>query len=102
VNPRPLTQRPFWLSFLITTTWINMSEVFRYFVLVKPTMQTELAMVPNVAPMNLLVFASWGVWDTVLTFMLMWMVWLCATRFHDTKKVVLIAGTAMWLSFFAL
>ena len=38
---------------LAVSIWINVSEIFRYFVFVMP-------MVPDVAPVNLSVFLIWG------------------------------------------
>jgi hypothetical protein len=95
--------RTFWMTFFITTIWINASEVFRYFVIVMPGVRAELAVVPDVAPMNLFpVFAIWGAWDTLLTLMLMWMLWLCQHHFVNKLQLALVAGTAMWASFFVL
>ena len=41
---------------VITSLWVNVSEVFRCFVLVRPEMQGYLSGVPNVADMNLTIF----------------------------------------------
>jgi hypothetical protein len=95
--------RTFWMAFFITTAWINASEVFRYVVIVMPSIRAELAGVPDVAPMNLFpVFTIWGAWDTLLTLTLMWMTWLCQRHFANKLQLVLVAGTAMWASFFVL
>lgn len=94
--------RTIWITFLITTLWINISETFRYFAFVMPVMREDLAMIPNIAPMNIIVFSIWGAWDTLLTFMVMWIVWLCMRQPGSKKRVALIAGTTLWVSFFVL
>jgi hypothetical protein len=94
--------RTIWITFLITTLWINVSETFRYFAFVMPIMREDLAMIPNVAPMNLIVFSIWGAWGTLLTLMVMWIVWLCIRQLSSKKRVALIAGTTMWACFFVL
>jgi len=45
---------------IIVSLWVNASEVFRYFVLVRPEMHEYLSVVPNVADMNLGIFIIWG------------------------------------------
>jgi hypothetical protein len=97
-----MKQHTLWKTFIAATLWINLSEVARYFLVVKPMIQAELSMVPNVAAMDVPIFLIWGIWDTLLTCLLMWMVWLCAPHFKSQSKLILIAGTSMWLSFFAL
>ena len=94
--------RTIWITFLITTLWINVSETFRYFAFVMPIMREDLAMIPNVAPMNLVVFSIWGAWGTLLTFMVMWITRLCMRQPDSKKRVAFIAGTTMWSCFFAL
>jgi hypothetical protein len=97
-----LKSRTLWFTFLITTVWINFSEVLRYFLVVRPAIQVDLAMVPNVVPMDLGIFLIWGVWDTILTCMLMWFVWLCSRQFQSKLTAVALAGSSMWISFFLL
>ncbi len=87
---------------LIVSIWINFSEVFRYFVLVKPMMQKYLSMVPGVVPMNWPVFALWGVWDTILTALVVFVYWLVAQRFGNDRKSVVLAGTTSWAFIFVL
>jgi hypothetical protein len=97
-----LKSRAIWATFLITTAWINLSEVLRYFLVVRPAMQKDLAMVPNVVPMDTGIFLIWGIWDTILTCMLMWFVWLCSRQFQSSLTTVVLAGVSMWISFFLL
>ncbi|HUC16128.1 MAG TPA: hypothetical protein VMA37_00380 [Acetobacteraceae bacterium] len=73
--------RAFVLTCVIVSIWVNASEIFRYFVFVLPMTRRTLAMVSNVAPMNLPVFLVWGVWDTVLVVMSVLFTWLYAQAF---------------------
>jgi hypothetical protein len=87
---------------LLTSIWINISEVFRYFVIVMPTMRKDLAVVPNVAPMDWWVFSIWGVWDTILTASIVFITWLCLKTYGQSTKTIFIAGTTTWAMFFLL
>jgi hypothetical protein len=87
---------------LLTSIWINASEVFRYFVIVMPAMRKALSVVPNVAPMNWQVFTIWGIWDAVLTIVTVFVTWLCANVFGKTTTTIMIAGTTCWATFFLL
>lgn len=94
--------RPFVLTFIIVSLWINASEILRYFVFVMPMTRQTLAMVPDVAPMNPSVFLVWGLWDTLLVVMSMTLTWLYAQAFRASVRSAVIAGTLAWLFFFVL
>ena len=87
---------------LLTSIWVNASEVFRYFVLVRPEMHEYLSTVPNVANMNFAIFAIWGLWDTLLTALYVFLFWLCANVFGNNVKSILISGVMSWCFFFLL
>lgn len=87
---------------IITSLWVNASEVFRYFVLVRPEMHEYLSVVPNVADMNWGIFAIWGLWDTLLTALYVFLFWLCAQTFGNNLKSILISGFMSWCFFFLL
>ncbi len=87
---------------IITSLWVNASEVFRYFVLVRPEMHEYLSVVPNVADMSWGIFAIWGLWDTLLTALYVFLFWLCAQTFGNNLKAVLISGFMSWCFFFLL
>ena len=86
----------------LTSIWVNASEVFRYFVLVRPEMHEYLSTVPNVADMNFAIFAIWGLWDTLLTALYVFLFWLCANVFGNNVKSILISGVMSWCFFFLL
>ena len=87
-------------TFLIVSMWIHAAENFRYLLFVRPMLQDSLAMVPNVAPMTLPYFVSWGVWDTMLAAMTTLWVWLYAQVFGRSVRSAVIAGTLSWLGSF--
>ena len=86
----------------IVSLWVNASEVFRYFVLVRPEMHQYLSTVPNVADMNWGIFLIWGLWDTLLTALYVFLFWLCAQVFGNNIKSILISGFISWCFFFLL
>lgn len=87
---------------LITSIWINASEVFRYFVIVMPAVRKNLPTVANVAPMDWWVFSIWGVWDTILTISIVFISWLCSVIYGNTLRAIFIAGTTCWATLFVL
>lgn len=87
---------------LITSIWVNISEVFRYFVIVMPAMRKDLSVIPNVAPMDWGVFSIWGVWDTILTAGIVFIAWLCIRVYGKSTRTIIIAGTTSWALFFLL
>jgi hypothetical protein len=94
--------RHFVVVVLLTSVWVHVSEVFRYFVIVMPYVRQFLSDVTGVAPMSWGVFAIWGMWDTLLTCMVVLIFWLYAQRFGNTPRSVLASGTLCWLFFFVL
>ena len=87
---------------LLVSIWVNVSEIFRYFIIVMPEVRKFLSAVPDVAPMNLAVFSIWGLWDTLLTALIVFMFWLVSQRFGHNLRSVIIAGTTSWVFFFVL
>lgn len=94
--------RGFWLALLSNFVFMNLSEVFRYFVFVMPMMREAFPQVANIAPMNLLVFASWGIWDTVLIAATTGIIWLFMDRFGNSVKNAILSGTLVWATVFVL
>ena len=94
--------RAFLFALLVNTVWINASEVFRYFVFVMPMMREALPEVGNVAPMDFVVFASWGVWDTILVIVATSSIWVMYDRFGSELRIALLAATGLWLGIFAI
>ncbi|WP_271783171.1 hypothetical protein [Aquimarina algiphila] len=87
---------------LITSIWINASEVFRYFVLVMSRIKSFFENKAGIAEMDVGIFSIWGLWDTLLTAVLVFTFWLYTQTFENTLKSVLIAGTIVWLAVFVI
>ena len=101
-NAPPIPIRAFALTALINAVWINASEVFRYFAFVMPMMREAFPQVQDVAPMNLIIFVRWGVWDTILLLAVTGFVWIYLERFGASLRNALIAGTLVWASIFGI
>jgi hypothetical protein len=89
-------------ALLLAYAWLNLSEVFRYFLFVMPTMRATLPQIADVAPMNIPVFLIWGAWDTVLFCCVSFFIWLYFERFGGGARSVLAAGTLAWTTVFCL
>lgn len=87
---------------LVTSLWVHASEVFRYFILVRPRAKAYWNDLAQIADMNATIFLIWGVWDTLLTAMIAFMYWLYIQVFPNNSQAVLVAGTISWLFFFVL
>ncbi len=87
-------------AFFIASLWIHASEHFRYMLFVRPMLQNSLGMVPGVAPMNLPVFFSWGVWNTMLAAMTTLYFWFYSQVFGASLRSAVISGTLSWLCSF--
>lgn len=97
-----MTLKKFIQIALLTSIWVNASEVFRYFIIVMPEMKSFLSMVPKVASMNLSIFAIWGVWDTILTMLVVFVYYLYSEKYGRNTASILRAGTISWAFFFLL
>jgi len=87
---------------LITSIWVNISEVFRYFVFVMPRAKSFWNDLESVADMNFLIFGIWGFWDTILTAMTVFLYWLYTQRFGNNISSVLASAVLAWVFFFVL
>jgi len=87
---------------LITSVWVHGSEVFRYFVLVIPRVKAHWNNLETVADMNWTIFGIWGLWDTLLTAMVVFLFWLYSRVFGNSFRSVMVSGTLAWLFFFVL
>ena len=94
--------REFIVITLITSVWVNASEIFRYFIIVRPEMHQFLSMVPNVADMNLSIFMIWGICDSLLSALYVFLFWLIANVFGNNTKSILLSGFMAWCFFFLL
>jgi hypothetical protein len=84
---------PMRTALIASFLWLNLSEVFRYFVFVMPMTRATMAQVTDPAPMNVPVFLVWGAWDTLLFVCASLVIWLIFERFGGGLANVLRAGT---------
>ncbi len=94
--------KSFVIIVLITSIWINASEVFRYFILVMPKVKAYWGNLESVADMNWTIFGIWGIWDTLLTAMIVFLFWLYTQRFGNNIRSILISAVLAWVFFFVL
>lgn len=99
----PVSQtRTFLIAVLFSGLWINISEVARYFLFVRPLMQDGFPMLPDVAPISVSIFASWMVWDMILVFVHAVIVWCALDRFGTNLRIAVLAGGFVWLTIFVI
>lgn len=90
-----------WIT-LITSLWINASEVFRYFILVMPRVKSFFEGRSGIAEMDWFIFGIWGIWDTLLTSVLVFMYWILSRQFGRSIQSVLISSTFIWAAVFVI
>ena len=88
---------------LITSIWVHVSQLVRFFAYAKSALQNFLSSVPNVAPMDELgVLIVWGFWDMLLTAVYVFLFWLCAQVFGNNGRSILLSGFISWIAVFVL
>jgi hypothetical protein len=86
----------------INLVWINASEIFRYFVFVRDLMRDAFPQIPDIVPMNIPVFLSWGVWDTLVLLAISGFTWMFLDRFGGGVRNAVVAGSLVWLAIFGV
>ena len=102
MSQRLFNTKHFIIITLLTSIWINISEVFRYFVLVMPRVKAYWNNLETVADMNWTIFGIWGIWDTILSAMVVFFFWLYSKVFGNNIRSVFISATLSWIFFFVL
>jgi len=97
-----LNKRQFLMITLITSIWIHISEVFRYFVLIRPRVKSYFEDSTHIADMNLSIFAIWGAWDILLTAVLVFICWLFVQVFDHKLSSIVSSGTLVWIASFLI
>ena len=95
-------KRGFLKAILANLIWINVSEVFRYFIFVMDMMREALPQLDNVAPMNVGIFMVWGLWDTIIVLGITGFSWLFFERFGYGVFTAIVAGTLFWMCVFVV
>jgi hypothetical protein len=97
-----LSIKNFVIISLLVSLWVNASEIFRYFVIVRAEMQSTLSMVPNVASMGLTIFSIWGIWDTLLTMLTVFLYYLFSEKYGRNFSSVIKSATVSWAFVFVI
>lgn len=95
-------QKNFQKILLFNFIWINLSEIFRYFLFIMPMMRETFPQIDNIADMNIFIFLVWGVWDMILVFSVCLFTKLYLTYFGYNLKNTLWVGTILWLTIFVI
>lgn len=82
--------------------WVNASEIFRYFAFIQRMMRDAFPQLPDIAPMNIPIFLSWGVWDTLVVMAVSGFSWLYLERFGGGVRNALVAGSLVWIVVFGV
>jgi len=83
---------------LITSIWVNISEVLRAVILILPRMKSFFEgkmVVGELAIKNAII---WTFWDMLLTAILVFVFWLCAKAFGNNNKSVFLGATVTTLA----
>lgn len=98
-----VARKAFFSALLVNLIWINVSEIFRYFVLLMPLLKQTYPQIEGVADMNLGIFMIWGIWDTVLWLGICGFSWFFLERFGGSIAHAILAATLFWfVAFFLL
>jgi len=94
--------KQFLIVTLITSLWVQGSEIFRYFVLVIPRVKYFWNDLDTVVQINIPIFLIWAVWGTLLTGMVVYFFWLYSRIYGNNRKSIWISGILSWAFFFVL
>lgn len=96
---KEVSSKHFWLIVILTTLWINASEIFRYFVLVRPKTKSYWNHLEGIADMDVIIFLIWGVWDSILTLFVVLITWVCWKAFDSAREGISYASMLTWVMF---
>lgn len=83
----------FVLITLITSIWINIAEVARALFVAFPKMKAFFGNRMDIGPMEFSNMLIWGLWDMILTIVLVYIFWTTAKAFGNNNKSIFISGT---------
>jgi len=89
-------------SLALTYLWLNASEVWRYFAFVMPMTRSAMPQIAGAAPMDLVVFAIWGIWCLILFVPVAMFAWLYFDRFGAGVRSALEIATLLWATIFGI
>jgi len=85
--------KQFIIVMLITSIWIHIAEIARAMLVAFPMMEQFYADKIEIGPMGLSNALIWGAWDTIIAAILVFLYWLCAQAFGQTKRATVVAAT---------
>lgn len=101
-NRRKPIPKAFWHALLLCFIWINLSEVARFFLLIKPMLHDAFPNAAHIGAVTPLIFASWMVWDTILILAATGFYWMYLSQFGQSLKIALLGASAFTVSVFGL
>ena len=102
MKPVRYPAKAFWQALGLNFVWMNASELFRWYVVVKPMVRSDFASVPGITPDTPLIGLLWIVWDLLLIAVTTIICWLVLERQGPRSSTAVLAGTLIWLSVFVL
>lgn len=78
---------------LITSIWIHIAEIARAMFVAFPRMKAFFGDRIEIGQMELSNALIWGLWDTILTIVLVYIFWTTAKAFGNNFKSILISAT---------
>lgn len=94
--------KDFVLVSMVTSIWVNISELVRYFGYVRPKMQAFFSHPQMGKIWDIQILAVWGFWDSLITCLYVFLFWLCAQVFGNSSKAIVISGVMSWCFVFVL
>ncbi|MEL6890096.1 MAG: hypothetical protein AAFP84_00755 [Actinomycetota bacterium] len=90
-------------TILLVNLYVQLSELVRYLVVVRPRLESELATsIDGVGRIDLVIFSIWGLWGTLLSTVLVMLYWLLANCFGSTVRSAIASGTMAWFMCFVI
>ncbi|MFN3213139.1 MAG: hypothetical protein ACE37M_08540 [Henriciella sp.] len=94
--------KAFWLALGLNFIWINISEVARYFGLVKPMLHDAFPEADHIPAVTPAIFASWIIWDTILILAATGFFWIYLQQFGASIRNVVLGSVCFTVPVFGL
>ena len=92
----PMNGRPFVNALIWNTIWVQLAGLPRYFFVVIPMLRAAYPGNPDVAPVTVPIFASWGLWTIAFMLISTGFHWMYLDRNGITVRNMITAG--VWFS----
>ncbi|MEM6900912.1 MAG: hypothetical protein AAF583_14230 [Pseudomonadota bacterium] len=102
IDQRSELARAFWLALLLNFIWINVSEVWRYFQIVRPMLLETFPDQVGIGAVTPGIFVSWMVWDTILILAATGFYWLWLAKFRLGPLHVILSSLCFTVTVFGL